>query len=91
MTVDQLGGRILRESGVDFDEGKNYHWLVKSQYCGYAHFYLSKCWNNLNKINEADEYIYHRLVGIDSVLGTIASIQLNCCLLFTTRWNIIEV
>ena len=91
MKFDELGGKILKEVGLCFDAEINYHWLMKSRYVGYAHYYLSKCWNDSKKTNEADVSIYRQLVGIDSNLGILASIQLDLCLSWTTRWNIIKV
>ena len=91
-SVNQLGGEILRKAGLDFDERKDYDWIRKeTDDEGYADYYLVKCWNDSKMINEAKASIYHQLVEIDSVLGTDASMQLSCCLGWTTRWDIIKV
>ena len=96
--LNQLGGRILREAGFDFEEWKDYDWITKGtdhRYGeddeGYADYYLVKCWNETMKINEADPSVYRQLVEIDSKLGTSISMQLSCCLSWTTRWDIIKV
>ena len=91
--LDQLGGQILRRAGLDFEEGKDYDWLTRDwpRYAGYAHFYLYACRNDSTMMNEADASIFNQLVGIDSKLGTQASIQLYGCLSLTTRWEIIKV
>lgn len=91
MESDQLGGRFLREAGLNFESEKNYVWLINSNYVGYAHFYLEKCWNKSKMINEADEFIYNQLIDIDTRLGTKTSLQLYFCLCWTTRWEIIKV
>ena len=83
--LNQFGRRILNEAGLNFEEGKDYDWLIKCRYVGYAHFYLYGC----GKFSEAS--MYRRLVAIDSKLGTKASLQLYLCLSLTTRWDIIKV
>lgn len=95
--LNQLGGRILREAGLDFEEWKDYNWITKGKDHrsgiddeGYADYYLVKCWNDSKMINEADASVYRQLVEVDSVLGTSASLQLECCLCWTTRWDIIK-
>ena len=95
--LNQEGGRILREAGLVFEEWKDYDWITKGADHrggiddeGFADYYLVKCWNDSKKINEADPSVYRQLVEIDSVLGTDASLQLGCCLSWTTRWDIIE-
>ena len=89
---NDLGGKILREAGLSFEEWKDYDWIRKETYsCGYAQYYLLKCWNVSKKINEADATVYQRLVDIDSTLGTELSDQLYWCLWRTTRWDIIKV
>ena len=91
--MDQLGGKILRKAGLDFEEWKNYDWITKGvdHDEGYADYYLVKCWNHSKKINEADVSVYRQLVEIDQTLGTDNSMQLSCCLCWTTRWDIIKV
>ena len=95
--LNQLGGRILREAGLDFEEWKDYDWITKGTVHrdgfddeGYADYYLVNCWNDSKMINEADASVYRQLVEVDSVLGTSASLQLGCCLAWTTRWDIIK-
>ena len=89
---------ILRDAGLDFEEWKDYDWITKSDEhrpdndvnVGFADYYLTNCWNDSKKINEADAEIYKKLLDIDAVLGTKISIQLNCCLTWTTRSEIIK-
>ena len=91
--LDKLGGKILRETGLDFEEWKDHDWLKKDSggVEGYAGCYLRKCVNVSKKMNEVDATVYQRLVDIDTKLGTELSLQLDCCLCWTTRWDIIKV
>ena len=90
--LNKRAGRILREAGVVFEDWKDYDWITKeTDDEGYADYYLVKCWNETKMINEADVSVYRQLVDIDSKLGTGASTQLDCCLSWTTRRDIIEV
>ena len=88
---NDLGGKILREAGLEFEERRDYYWMKEKSFEGYAEYYLRKCENDSTKINEADATVYQRLVDIDSILGTKLSDQLESCLRCTTRWNIIQV
>ena len=96
--LNHLGGKILREAGLDFEEWKDYDWITKGVRHrfgiddeGYADYYLVRCWNESKKVNEADTSIYRQLVEIDLQLGTDDLKQLSCCLSWTTRWDIIKV
>ena len=91
--LNKLGGRILRENGLDFEEWKDHDWIKKDSggKAGYAGYYIRGCVNDSKMINEADATIYQRLIDIDTKLGTEFSVQLYLCLLWTTRWNIIKV
>ena len=88
-TLNDLGGKILREAGLNFEE----FWIKKEEVhvSGYADHYLHKCQNDSKMINEADATVYQKLVDIDSTLGTKLSDQLYWCLYRTTRWDIIKV
>ena len=88
---NDLGGKILREAGLNFEEWKDYDWILESHDKGYADYYLHKCVNYSKMINEADATVYQKLVDIDSTLGTELSDQLYWCLWRTTRWDIIKV
>ena len=89
---NDLGGKILREAGLNFEEWKDYDWIkTKAWRLGYADYYLKKCENDSTMINEADATVYQKLVDIDSTLGTKLSDQLYWCLDYTTRWDIIKV
>ena len=90
--LNESGGKILREAGLDFETWKDYDWIKKTtEDVGYADYYLVRSWNDLKKINEADAKIYQRLNDIDIKLGTELSLQLWRCLSWTTRWDIIKV
>ena len=90
--LNELGGEILREAGMDFEEWKDYYWIKRMHdFKGYAEYYLNKCQNDSTMINEADATVYQKLVDIDSTLGTKLSDQLYSCLWRTTRWDIIKV
>ena len=92
--LNKLGGMILRENGLDFEEWKDHDWLKKESdrgIAGYAAYYIRECGNNSKTIIEADATVYKRLVDIDTKLGTELSLQLWCCLSWTTRWDIIKV
>ena len=95
--LNKLGGNILRETGLDFPEWKDYDWILQQTEIeghilnGYAEYYLYKCWNESKRINEADATVYKRLVDIDTTLGTELYKQLWGCVDYTTRWDIIKV
>ena len=90
--LNKLGGQILRDAGLDFEEWKDYHWILnETKDQGYADFYLVKRWNDSKKINEADVTVYQRLIDIDTILGTKLGTQLFRCLSSTTRLEIIKV
>ena len=89
--LNDHGGKILREAGLNFEEWKDYDWILESHDKGYADYYLRMCKNDSKKINEADATVYQKLVDIDSTLGTKLSDQLYWCLYRTTRWDIIKV
>ena len=90
--LNELGGKILREAGMVFEEWKDYDWITETaKHLGYAGYYLVSSWNKSKMINEADATVYQRLVEIDTTLGTELSPQLLCCLSWTTRWDIIKV
>ena len=89
--MNDRGGKLLRDAGIDFHEGWDYDLITDSGWTGYAYFYLVRCWNESRMVNEADESIYRQLVEIDIALGTTAGTQLYGCLSWTTRWDIIKV
>ena len=89
--LNQIGGRLLREAGINFTENNDYDWIRKSTLAGYAHIFVQNCWNDSIRRNEADESVFRELVDIDLELGTSASEQLFWCLCWTTRLDIINV
>ena len=90
--LNELGGKILREVGLDFEEWKDYDWIKETTGdVGYADYYLVRSWNKSKMINEADATVYQRLIEIDTTLGTELSLQLTSCVALTTRLDIIKV
>ena len=82
----------MRETGLDFEESKDYDWIIKETFdYGYAGYYLRNCWNDSKLINEADVEVYKKLIDIDTTLGTKLHKQLIRCLRQTTRLDIIKV
>ena len=77
--LNQLGQSILREKGIDLESNEDYDWIRTKNIAGYAHYYLRKCWNESEMINDADVSIHNQLVSIDFKLGTSASLQLLAC------------
>ena len=82
--LNESGGKILREAGLDFEMWKDYDWIKKFNYVGYANYYLGKC-------SSIDKEVYSKLVELDTRLGTTACEQLVRCLVITTRSDIIKV
>ena len=89
--LNESAGKILREAGLDFEIWKDYDWIKKRNYVGYADYYLHKCQIDPKLTNEADAMVYQKLINIDTVLGTDASQQLFKCVHWTDRWDIIKV
>ena len=86
--LNELGGYILREAGIDFQKLKDHDWIKKeTNYAGYADYYLSEYY----RPGDPDTAVYQRLVDVDSVHGTDASLQLFRCIKRTTRYDIIKV
>ena len=89
--LNKSAGKILREAGLNLKKCRGYDWIKKeTEYEGYAEYYLVS-FNDWRNINEPDATVYQRLVDIDTRLGTELSLQLWCCLSYTTRWDIIKV
>ena len=95
--LNQQARNILRENGFVLEDEKtinthgDYDWIRMNNGAGFAHQYLKHRWNDLKMINEADASLYRKLADIDYKLGTSASQQLQGCLMWTTRWDIIKV
>ena len=60
-------------------------------WAGFANLYLRRFEKESKSDNEIDIQVYDKLVQLDSKLGTTASEQLTCCLVYTTRSDIIKV
>ena len=90
--LNESGGKILRAAGLDFKKWKDYDWIRKETDCeGYAEYYLKECQTVSKGTIEADATVYQKLINIDTVLGTDASLQLAGCVYWTDRWDIIKV
>ena len=90
--LNELAGNILREAGLDMDFGDytTSEWIeqIMNDH-GYADYYLHMCCKG--RTNEADATVYQRLVDIDTTLGLKLSLQLWCCLFWTTSSDVIKV
>jgi len=85
--LNELGGKILREAGLDFERDFSwidYDWIKEVGYVGYANFYLGKCFS-------IDKEVYSKLVELDTRLGTTATEQLFGCVFHTLNLDIIKV
>ena len=82
--LNESGGMILREAGLDFEMWKDYDWIKKEDYVGYADYYLHKCIS-------IDKEVYSKLVELDTRLGTTTSEQLYKCVFYTSNLDIIKV
>ena len=71
--------------------GKEFVVLREKKIIGYAHYYLSKCYDESQLENRADITIYKQLLEIDSKLGTTQSEQLAKCVSWTVRMDLIKV
>ena len=76
---------------IDFEQVSEYHELRKAGPYGFAHEYLIRCNTEAKSDDEIDVEVYTKLVQLDSKLGTTASKQLDRCLFYTTRSDIIQV
>ena len=88
---NELAKTTLEENGIILEQHLDYNLIRALNGAGYAPYYLLKCWNESEMINEADVSIYCRLLGFDSELGTDASEQLFRCVSITSRWDLIKV
>ena len=100
-----LGGRILRDAGVNFDESKDYDWIKtndlsfnlypktfkRSRDSRPLFRHVGYAGYYLEKSKETNAALYRQLVDIDTGLGTKASDQLLICLFFRIQPEIIEV
>ena len=65
--------------------------LRKAGLYEFAHAYLDRCFAKARPDDEIDVEVYAKLVQLDSKLGTTASKQLDRCIFYTTRSDIIQV
>ena len=62
--------------------------LKELGYVGYAHYYLKKCWDESELINEAEVTVYKQFLEIDAKLGTTQSEQLFGCVFSSLRMDL---
>ena len=76
---------------INFEQVNDYEELRKVGQVGYAHAYLSQLNKKSKSDDEIDIQVYTKLVELDSKIGTATSDQLEKCLHYTTRSDIIKV
>ena len=76
---------------IDFEQVNEYKSLKKGNLTGFAQVYLHRCFVESKTGDKIDIDVYIRLIELDKKLGTSTSEQLYCCLLKTTRLDIIKV
>ena len=82
----------MREAGLDFEEFMDYDWIKKeTNYAGYAEYFIAEYRSRYANADSDAAAVYQRLVDIDAVRGTDASLQLFRCINWTTRSDIIKV
>ena len=67
-----------------------YEELKRKGYVGFAHEYLQECEKSKSD-DRIDIKVYTKRVQLDSKLGTTASEQLQWCLNYTSRSDVIKV
>ena len=82
--LNESGGKILREAGLDFKKWWDYDVIKKAGGVGYAEYYLHNCIS-------IDKEVYSKLVELDTRLGTTSSEQLFKCVFHTLNLDIIKV
>ena len=92
--LNELGGFILRDAGFAFEKWKDYDWIKQeTNYAGFAEYFIAE-YDSRDANSDVDSdvaTVYRRLVDIDAVHGTDASLQLFRCIHRTTRCDIIKV
>ena len=92
--LNELGGYILREAGFAFEKWKDFDWIKKeTNYAGFAEYFIAE-YDSRDANSDVDSdvaIVYRRLVDIDAVHGTDASLQLFRCIHRRTRCEIIKV
>ena len=76
---------------IDVEQVNEYEELRKAGLYGFAEAYLISCKIKAKSDDEIDVEVYTKLVELDSKLGTTASKQLDRCLFYTNRSDIIQV
>ena len=85
--------RLFKSLGFfDIVSERVYHVLrARSEYIGYAHYYLQKNLEESEKVNKADITIYKQLLEIDLKLETTQSEELFECVGLTAGMDLIKV
>ena len=82
----------MRKAGLDFEELMDYDRIKKeTNYAGYAEYFIAEYVSGDANADCDAAAFYQRLVDIDAVCGTDASLQLFRCINRTTRCDIIKV
>ena len=71
--------------------GREYDLLRKDNLIGFASYYLQKCYDESEWVNNADVETYKTLIEIDSKLGTKHTDQLIECLYESIRIDLVKV
>ena len=82
----------MRKAGLDFEELMDYDRIKKeTNYAGYAEYFIAEYGGRDANSDSDAATVYQRLIDIDAVCGTDASLQLFRCINRTTRCDIIKV
>ena len=85
-------GELIKSLGIEIDVTENYYDKLREDgYVGYANYYLQQCYDEYDLINKADVKIYNQLIEIDLRLGTTQTEQLDGCVFFSVRMDLIKV
>ena len=84
--------KLIENVGISIPIDQNvYGELREKGAVGFAHFYLSKCWDDFELTNKADVKIFKQLLEIDSKLGTTQTEILFWCVNLSVRMDLIKV
>ena len=85
-------GRLIKSLGINMIVEDGIYDVIRGKgFVGYASYYLKECWDQSELINKSDVAIYRQLLEIDSKLGTTSTEQLDRCVFYSHRLDIIKV
>ena len=85
------GQDILRKTGVEYS-GQDYDTLRKTRgWAGFASYYVGKSWDESKLANKADIDIYKELITIDEKLRTKMTEQVQICVKYSYRKDLLKV